>query len=69
MKLNAEDDAQYKKIMSMIRPYVDEKFQAWILGTSDFKSDYPTFVKELKNRGIDEAIEIVQRGYEAYSHR
>ena len=69
MKLKPEDDAQYKKIMSTIRPYVDEKFQSWILGTSDFKSDYPAFVKELKSRGIDDAIAIVQRGYEAYTHR
>ena len=69
MKLQPEDDAQYKKIMSTIRPYVDEKFQSWILGTSDFQSDYPAFVKELKSRGIDDAVAIVQRGYEAYTRR
>jgi len=69
MKLLPQDDAAYKKIMSSIRPYVDEKFQSWILGTSDFDKDYPAFVQELKNRGINEAIAIVQRGYDVYKSR
>jgi len=69
MKLLPEDDAKYKKIMSSVRPYVDEKFQAWILGTSDFDADYPKFIQELKSRGIDEAIAIVQRGYDIYKTR
>ncbi len=66
LKYYPEDDSKYKRIMSSIRPYVDEKFQAWIIGTSDFDEDYPAFVEELKKRGIEEAIAITQRAFDAY---
>lgn len=66
MKYYPEDESQYQRIMSSIEPYVKEKFQSWILGTSDFDSDYDSFVAELKKRGIDKAIEINQRSYDYY---
>lgn len=66
LKYNPEDEAEYKKIMSSIRPYVDEKFQSWMLGTADFAKEYDGFVAELKDRGIDKAIEINQRAYNTY---
>lgn len=69
LKLLPEDDAAYKKIMSSIRPYVDEKFQSWILGTGNFDKEYPAFLQELNNRGIQDAIAIVQRGYDVYKSR
>ena len=50
--------------MTSIRPYVDEKFQSWVLGASDFDSDYPAFKAELEKRGIKDAIEILQRAYD-----
>ena len=52
--------------MANIRPYVDEKFQSWMLGTGDFESEYDDFVAELKARGIDRAIEINQIAYDTY---
>lgn len=64
MKVKPEDDAQYKKIMTSIRPYVDEKFQSWILGAADFDKDYPAFKAELEKRGIKEAIAILQKAYD-----
>lgn len=66
LKYSAEDEAEYKKIMSSIRPYVDEKFQSWMLGTANFEADYDGFIKELKARGIDRAIEINQKAYDTY---
>lgn len=67
LKYPAELEGEYQKIMSNIRPYVDEKFQSWMLGTSDFEKDYDVFVKELKKRGIDRAIAINQIAYDLYS--
>ena len=49
-----------------IKPYVDEKFQSWILGVNDFDSEYDSFIKELKARGIDRALEINQKAYETF---
>ena len=66
MKYLPEDETRYERIMGQIQPYVEEKLQGWILGTSDFDTDYDSFVKELHTRGIDEAIEINQRAYDYY---
>ena len=66
LKYPAEEEAEYQKIMSNIRPYVDEKFQSWLLGTSDFNAEYDEFVAELHDRGIDRAIEINQKAYDAF---
>ncbi|MCT4688768.1 extracellular solute-binding protein [Vallitalea sp.] len=66
LKYSSEDEAEYKKIMSEVRPYVDEMFQKWLLGASDFEKDYDRFIKELKNRGIERAIEINQKAYDTF---
>lgn len=66
LKYLPEDEDEYQKIMANITPYVDEKFQSWMMGTSDFEAEYEEFVAELKNRGIVKAIEINQRAYDAF---
>ncbi len=66
LKYTAEDETEYKKIMSQIRPYVDEMFQKWMLGASNIEDDYDAFVAELKSRNIDRAIEINQNAYETF---
>ncbi|ONI48117.1 hypothetical protein AN643_03230 [Candidatus Epulonipiscioides saccharophilum] len=64
LKIIPEMEAEYLQIMATVDSYVEEKFQGWILGTSDFDKDYDAFVKELKDRGIDRATEIVQASYD-----
>lgn len=66
LKYLPEDEVEYKKIMSSIRPYVDEKFQSWMLGTADFDAEYDAFIAELKARGIERAIEINQKSYDIF---
>lgn len=66
LKYTADDETEYKNIMASIKPYVDEKFQSWILGVNDFDSEYDTFIKELKARGIDRALEINQKAYDTF---
>jgi len=66
LKYTPTDETEYKKIMGNIKPYVDEKFQSWMLGTSNFDADYTEFVAQLKSRGIDKAIEINQKAYNTY---
>ena len=69
LKYMPEDEKEYNKIMGNIRPYVDECFQKWLLGISDFEADYPGFVESLKKRGIDRAIEINQKAYDIFVGR
>ena len=64
-KILPEYDSQFTKIKTSIRSYVDEMYQSWVLGAKDFDSTYPEFVKELEKRGIYEAIEILQKSYDA----
>ena len=66
LKYTAEDDTEYKNIMASIQPYVEEKFQSWVLGVNDFEADYEDFIAELKARGIDRALEINQQAYDTY---
>ncbi len=66
LKYNADDEAEYLRIMGSIRPYVAERFQSWMLGTSDFEDDYDEFISQLKSRGIERAIEINQDAYNIY---
>ena len=66
LKYTSDDETEYKNIMASIKPYVDEKFQSWILGVNDFDSEYDSFIKELKARGIDRALEINQKAYETF---
>lgn len=65
-KYTAEDESEYKRIMTQVKPYVDEMFQKWFLGASTIDNDYDTFVAELKKRGIDRAVEINQKAYNTY---
>jgi putative aldouronate transport system substrate-binding protein len=66
LKYTEDDEAEYKRIMSQIRPYVDEMFQKWMLGASNIEDDYETFVQELKDRNIDRAIEINQKAMDTF---
>lgn len=66
LKYEPSDEEEVQKIMSSVKPYVQEKFQSWILGISDFESDYDEFIKELEERGIQKAIEINQRAYDKF---
>ena len=65
MKILPELNDRYVAIMASVLPYAEEMFQSWVLGDVDFDSTYPGFVEELKKRGIEEAIDIVQQSYDA----
>ena len=65
MKILPEYNDRYVSIMASVMPYVEEMFQSWVLGDVDFDSTYPEFVEGLKNRGIEEALDIVQKSYDA----
>ena len=69
LKYTPEDETEYQSIMSNVKPYVNQMLQEWILGTKDIEATYDDFVKELKNRKIERAIEINQAAYETFLKR
>lgn len=66
LKYSPDVETEYDNIMSNIEPYVKEKFNSWVLGIGDFDAEYDDFIKELKDRGIERAIEINQEAYDIF---
>lgn len=66
LKLSKDALDEYKSIMSGITPIVFEKLQSWVLGSGDIEAEYDDFVKELKERNIDRAVEIQQEAYDNF---
>lgn len=66
LKYEEEEAAEYSKLMAGINAYTMEMIQKWVLGSADFESTYDSYVEELKKKGIDRAIEINQKAFEAY---
>ena len=69
LKYTPEEETEYQNIMSNVKPYVNQMFQEWMLGTKDIENTYEEFVQELKNRKIDRAVEINQNAYEIFLKR
>ena len=67
LKYDEETASEYSKLMASITPYVMETIQKWVLGSQDFDSTYDQFIAELKDKGIDRAIEINQTAFDAYN--
>lgn len=67
LKYTPEQEKEYIKIMSQITSYTLEKIQKWVLmGSETLEQEYPEFVKNIKSKGIDRAIEINQEAYNAF---
>lgn len=52
-------------LYNSVNTYIGEKITKLILGTEPI-SNYDSMIAELKNRGIDRAIEINQNAYNRY---
>ena len=66
--LMGEEVAEYNSIMTDIQTYVDEYKLKFILGTESL-DNFPQFVENIKNMGIERAIEIRQAEYDRYLER
>lgn len=60
-----DEQQEYAMLSNSINTYIDEKITKFILGTEPI-SNYDDMIKEIKNRGIDRAIEISQNAYNRY---
>ena len=61
--LTADESSRYATIQSDLDTLVDENVVKFIIGDRSL-DEYPDFVSELKQMGIDEAIEIYQGAYD-----
>lgn len=66
--MTAEETDEYNSIMTDINTYVDEKKLAFIFGSQSL-DNFDKFIKDIKDNGIDRAIEIQQAAYDRYINR
>ena len=66
--VSGEDQSELSSIDSSLNTYMSEVVTKLIMGTESF-DNYDKIIEELKNRGIDRAIEIRQKAYDAYLAR
>lgn len=66
--MTADELEEYNSIMTTVQTYLDEYKLKYILGTESLDT-YPKFVQNIKDMGIDRAIEIRQAEYDRYLAR
>ena len=65
MYFEGDEQQEYAVLYNSVNTYIGEKITKLILGTEPI-SNYDSMIAELKNRGIDRAIEINQNAYNRY---
>lgn len=66
LKYTLEESKNLEEIKLNLDFYVKDMCQRWILGAEDFDTTYDSFLKNLKELGLDKAIEINQKAYERF---
>lgn len=64
-----EESAEFARIMTDVKAYVDEYSLTAIMGTTDIDSTFGGYLEELKRLNIERAIEIQQSALERYNAR
>ena len=68
MALTQEESDEYTRIMTNANTLKGEKFVKYIQGTESIDT-WDSYIDELKNMGIERAIEIEQAAYERFLSR
>lgn len=64
MFYSADDQKKINALSTDISQYISESTAKFIIGQMDIEKDYDAFIKNLKEIGIDEVVEIYQRTYD-----
>ncbi|MDF2923583.1 MAG: extracellular solute-binding protein family 1 [Paenibacillaceae bacterium] len=68
LSLTTEEAARMSAIMNDVKTYNDEMFDKFIMGVEPLEK-FDTFLKNLNNMGIQEAVGIQQKALDRYSKR
>ena len=66
--MNTEDNTEYSRIMADIQSIVDEKTAQFISGAASL-DNYDDYLQQLEQMGIQDAINLVQKAYDAFITR
>ena len=67
LKYSPKDVKKLEKIMALVNQTTEEYMQKWILGVSDIDADWDAYINRIQQNGINEAVELVQKGYNHYN--
>lgn len=65
LKYSMDDEARLTSLMGDIGTFYKENLHAFIMGTRPI-SEMDSFVEQLKGMGLEEAISLMQKAYDAY---
>ena len=65
---SSEDSTKLANIINTISTYQDEQMIKFIMGTLPI-SEFDNYVREIKNMGIDDALEIYQTALDSYNDK
>lgn len=65
---SVEESGEYSTIMNEVNKYVYENMYAFISGSKSL-DEFDAFVEQIKKMNIERALEIKQKGYDAYLKR
>lgn len=60
------DSSKYAAVMNEVTTYADEMFLKFVMGQESIDEKYEEYVSNIRAKGIDQAIEIMQRAYDAF---
>lgn len=62
----SSDSSKYASVMNEVTTYADEMFLKFVMGQESIDEKYEEYVANIEAKGIDQAIEIMQRAYDAF---
>ena len=67
LKFSPQEQTEVQKIKPAIDQTTTEYLQKWILGASDINKDWDTYIKRIKEQGLDRMVELHQAAYNRYN--
>lgn len=66
LSYTVEENEKLKLIMTQIQTLVKENTQKWVFGSENIDTSYDSYISQMKNMGLDEAVAIQQAAYDRY---
>ncbi|AHG21894.2 sugar ABC transporter permease [Chania multitudinisentens RB-25] len=64
VNMTQEERQIYDKYWPELKTFMYESAQAWVIGTRDPQKDWDNYQKQLKQRGLDQVLAVMQKAYD-----
>lgn len=66
LSYTVEEKTRLNEIMIQIQTLVKENTQKWVFGSESIEAGYDSYISQMKNMGLEEAVAIQQAAYDRY---